>query len=144
MLQAHNSQSDGISRLNLPLVCIFSTWLYVRECVSTVRKMQQTSLKNEGISRIAMLGLVGAGTAVILTLLLAPWNWMPTEYAEEITVIAVTDYGCVGESQVGNSVVVSDCSASVGDVISAEFYAPASDKNGYYDRIYEKLAVVEP
>ena len=77
-----------------------------------VRKMQQTSLKNEGISRIAMLGLVGAGTAVILTLLLAPWNWMPTEYAEEITVIAVTDYGCVGESQVGNSVVVSDCSAS--------------------------------
>ena len=38
-----------------------------------------------------MLGLVGAGTAVILTLLLAPWNWMPTEYAEEITVIAVTD-----------------------------------------------------
>ena len=49
---------------------------------------------------------------------------MPTEYAEEITVIAVTDYGCVGESQVGNSVVVSDCSASVGDVISAQFYAP--------------------
>ena len=88
-----------------------------------------------------MLGLVGAGTAVILTLLLAPWNWMPTEYAEEI---AVTDYGCVGESQLGNSVVVSDCSASVGDVISAQFYAPASDKNGYYDRIYEKLAVVEP
>ena len=79
-----------------------------------------------------------------LTLLLAPWNWMPTEYAEQITVIAVTDYGCVGESQMGNSVVVSDCSASVGDVISAEFYAPASDKNGYYDRIYEKLAVVEP
>ncbi len=70
--------------------------------------MQQTSLKHEG----------------------APWNWMPTEYAEEITVIAVTDYGCVGESH--------------GDVISAEFYAPASDKNGYYDRIYEKLAIVEP
>ena len=62
----------------------------------------------------------------------------------ERTVIAVTNYGCVGESQMGNSVVVSDCSASVGDVISAEFYAPASDKNGYYDRIYEKLAVVEP
>ena len=106
--------------------------------------MQQTSLKGESISRIAMIGLAAAGIAVILTLLLAPWNWMPTEYAEEITVIAVTDYGCVGESQVGNSVVVSDCSASVGDVISAEFYAPASDKNGYYDRIYEKLAVVKP
>ena len=106
--------------------------------------MQQTSPKNEGTSRIAMLGLVGLGTALIPTLLLPPRNWMPTEYAEEITVIAVTDYGCVGESQVGNSVVVSDCSASVGDVISAEFYAPASDKNGYYDSIYEKLATVEP
>ena len=91
-----------------------------------------------------MLALIAAGTAVILTLVHAPWNWMPTENAEEITVIAATDYGCVGESQVGNSVVVSDCSASVGDVISAQFYAPASDKNGYYDRIYEKLAVVEP
>ena len=109
-----------------------------------VRKMQQTSLKSESISRIAMVGLAVAGIAVILTLLLAPWNWMPTEYAEQITVIAVTDYGCAGESQVGNAVVVSDCSASVADVISAEFYAPASDKNGYYDRIYEKLAMVEP
>ena len=109
-----------------------------------MRKMQKTSLKSESISRIAMVGLAVAGIAVILILLLAPWNWMPTEYAEQITVIAVTDYGCVGESQMGNSVVVSDCSASVGDVIPAEFYAPASDKNGYYDRIYEKLAVVEP
>jgi hypothetical protein len=112
--------------------------------VDIVRKMQQTSLKNEGTSRVAMLGIAVAGIAVILTLLLAPWNWMPTEYAEQITVIAVTDYGCVGESQMGQSVVVSDCSANIGDVISAEFYAPASDKNGYYDRIYEKLAMVEP
>ena len=39
-----------------------------------------------------MIGLAVAGIAVVLTLLLAPWNWMPTEYAEEITVIAVTDY----------------------------------------------------
>ena len=61
--------------------------------------MQQTSFKSESISRIAMVGLAVAGIAVILTLLLAPWNWMPTEYAEQITVIAVTDYGCVGESQ---------------------------------------------
>ena len=106
--------------------------------------MQQTSLKNEGTSRIAMLGLAIVGIAVILTLLLAPWNWMPTEYAEQITVIAVTDYGCVGESQVGNSVVFSVCSAGVGDVVSAEFYVPARDNIGYYDRIYDKVAVVEP
>ena len=106
--------------------------------------MQQTSLKKESASRAAMLALVIAGTAVIITLLIAPWNWIPTEYAEEITVIVVTEHGCVGESQMGQSVVVSDCSAGVGDVISAKFYAPASEQNGYYDRIYEKLAMVEP
>ena len=106
--------------------------------------MQQTSLKKESASRVAMLALVVAGTAVIITLLIAPWNWVPTQYAEEITVIAVTEHGCVGESQMGQSVVVSDCSAGVGDMISAKFYAPASEQNGYYDRIYEKLAMVEP
>ena len=106
--------------------------------------MQQTSLKKESASRAAMLALVIAGTAVIITLLIAPWNWVPTEYAEEITVIAVTEHGCVGESKMGQSVIVSDCSAGVGDVISAKFYAPASEQNGYYDRIYEKLAMVEP
>ena len=106
--------------------------------------MQTTSLKEKGTPRAAMLGLMVAGTAVILILLLAPWNWMPTEYTDEITVIAVTDYGCVGESQTGQSVVVSECSAEVGQVISAKYYAPASEQNGYYDRIYEKLAMVEP
>ncbi len=35
-------------------------------------------------------------------------------------------------------------SASVGDVISGKYIAPASEQNGYYDRIYEKLAMVEP
>ena len=106
--------------------------------------MQTTSLKEKGTPRAAMLGLMVAGTVVILTLLLAPWNWIPTEYTDEITVIAVTDYGCVGESQTGQSVVVSECSAEVGQVISAKYYAPASEQNGYFDRIYEKLAMVEP
>ena len=106
--------------------------------------MQKTLQKKNATSRASMLCLMVAGTAVILTLLLAPWNWLPTEYSDEITVIAVTDYGCVGESQTGQSVVVSECSANVGDVISAKYYAPASEQNGYYDRIYEKLAMVEP
>ena len=106
--------------------------------------MQTTALKEKGTPRIAMLALMVAGTAVILTLLLAPWNWMPTEYSEEITVIAVTEYGCVGESVTGQSVVVSKCSSDVGDVIHAKYIAPASEQNGYYARIYEKLAMVEP
>ena len=107
-------------------------------------EMQKISQKENGVPRAAMLGVMVAGAAIILTLLLAPWNWMPTEYSDEISVIAVTDYGCVGESHTGQSVVVSECSANVGDVISAKYYAPASEQNGYYDRIYEKLAMVEP
>ena len=106
--------------------------------------MQKISQKENGVPRAAMLGVMVAGAAIILTLLLAPWNWIPTEYSEDITVIAVTSYGCVGESQTGQSVVVSECSASVGDIIPAKYYAPASEQNGYYDRIYEKLAIVEP
>ena len=106
--------------------------------------MQKTLQKKNATSRASMLCLMVAGTAVILTLLLAPWNWLPTEYSDEIIVIAVTDYGCVGESHTGQSVVVSECSAMVGDVISAKYYAPASEQNGYYDRIYEKLAMIKP
>jgi len=106
--------------------------------------MQQTSQNEKGTPRAVMLGLMVAGAVIILTLLLAPWNWMPIEYSDEITVIAVTDYGCVGESQTGQSVVVSECSAKVGDIISTKYYAPASEQNGYYDRIYEKLEMVKP
>ena len=58
--------------------------------------MQQTLLKKESASRAAILALMVAGTAVIITLLIAPWNWVPTQYTEEIAVIAVTEYGCVG------------------------------------------------
>jgi hypothetical protein len=56
----------------------------------------------------------------------------------------VTDYGCVAESVLGHSVVVSDCDSSVGDIISATFYVPAMEQNGYYDRIQDKLEMVNP
>ena len=43
-----------------------------------------------------------------------------------------------------NSVVVSDCEANVGDIVSATFYIPAMEQNGYYDRIQDKLEMVNP
>jgi len=51
--------------------------------------------------------------AVLVTLVftLTPWNFILTLVTEDVTVIAVTDYGCVGESLLGRSVVVSDCNA---------------------------------
>jgi hypothetical protein len=85
-----------------------------------------------------------AGISVILILTLAPWNFVPVQVTEPVSVIAVTEHGCVGESQYGISVVVPQCSAKVGDVISASFYVPAMELNGYYDRVQERLVTVQP
>ncbi|NJK77908.1 MAG: hypothetical protein HC944_02915 [Nanoarchaeota archaeon] len=85
-----------------------------------------------------------AATSVILVLIISPWNVFPTLVTEDVTVIAVTNYGCVAESVLGHSVVVPDCNAKPGDVISATFYIPAMEINGYYDRVQEKLTLVNP
>lgn len=85
-----------------------------------------------------------AATSVILVLIISPWNVFPTLIIEDVTVIAVTNYGCVAESVMGISVVVQDCDAKPGDVISATFYIPAMEQNGYYDRVQEKLEMVNP
>ena len=94
--------------------------------------------------RLAMWGMISVGTAVMLILLLTPWNFIPTSITEDVTVIANMEYGCVGESQYGVSVVVPQCSAQVGDVIPATFYVPAMELNGYYDRVMDRVAAVQP
>lgn len=59
-------------------------------------------------------------------------------------VIAITEHGCVGESQHGVSVVVPECSAQVGDVVPASFNIPAMEINGFYDRIQDRVESVQP
>ena len=104
--------------------------------------MQQITEKQT--PRLKFLVILAVATSVMLVLTITPWNFIPTQVTEDVTVIAVTDYGCVAESVIGLSVVVSDCSAKVGDVVSATFYVPAMEQNGYYDRIQDKLAMVSP
>ena len=104
--------------------------------------MQQTTQTKT--PRLKFMLILAAATSVILVFTLTPWNIIPTLVTEDVSVIAVTDYGCVGESVLGHSVVVTDCDAGVGDVISATFYVPAMDQNGYYDRIEAKLTMVNP
>ena len=104
--------------------------------------MQQTTYKKT--PQLKFLVILAAAISVILILTITPWNVAPTLVTEDVTVIAVTDDGCVGESVLGRSVVVSDCSANVGDTVSATFYAPAMEQNGYYDRIKDKLEMVNP
>ncbi|MFB5632073.1 MAG: hypothetical protein ACE5Q9_01955 [Nitrosopumilus sp.] len=104
--------------------------------------MQQTTQTKT--PRLKFMLILAAATSVILVFTLTPWNIVPTLVTEDVSVIAVTDYGCVGESALGHSVVVADCSAGVGDIVSATFYVPALDQNGYYDRIEAKLTMVNP
>ncbi len=104
--------------------------------------MQQTTYKKT--PQLKFVLILAAATSVILVFTITPWNVVPTLVTEDVAVIAVTDYGCVGESTLGHSVIVSECDAKAGDVISATFYVPAMDQNGYYDKIKGKLAMVNP
>ena len=104
--------------------------------------MQQ--VKSNKTPQLQFAVLLGAAASVILVLTITPWNIVPTMVTEDITVIAVTEHGCVGESVLGHSVVVSGCEVSVGDTVSASFYTPAMTQNGYYEKVKERLAVVNP
>ena len=94
--------------------------------------------------RLAIVSLMAAATAVILVFTITPWNFVPVQVTEDITVIGITEDGCVGESQYGTIVVVPQCSAQVGDVVSSTFYVPAMEMNSYYDRLQDRVDVVQP
>ena len=92
--------------------------------------------QNEGrLSRRVLLSAVIAGIVVVIVFTVTPWNYIPTEVTENVTVIANTEYGCVGESQYGLSVVVPECSAKVGDTVSATFNVPSGKLNGYWEEL---------
>ena len=94
--------------------------------------------------RLAIIALMAAGLSVVLFFTLAPWNFVPTQVTENVAVIAITEHGCVGESQYGTSVVVPECDANIGDMVSATFYVPAMELNGYYDRLGDRAVMVQP
>ena len=104
--------------------------------------MQQVKSKKTPQLQFAIL--LGVAASVILVLTITPWNIVPTMITEDVTVIAVTEYGCVGESVLGQSVVVSECEASVGERVTASFYTPAMTQNGYYEKVKERLSIVNP
>ena len=82
--------------------------------------------------------VIAAAVSVALVFTITPWNIVPTLVAEDVTVIQITDYGCVGESSMGRSVVVSGCDANVGDIVSATFYIPAGEINGYLEELEKR------
>ena len=54
------------------------------------------------------------------------------------------EYDGLGESKHGVSVVVPECSAQVGDMVSATFYVPSMKLNGYYDMLQNGVEMVQP
>jgi hypothetical protein len=95
--------------------------------------MQQTTNKKTPQLKFAII--IAAAVSVALILTITPWNIVPTQVSENVAVIEVTDYGCVGESNMGRSVVVPNCNADVGDLVSATFYIPAGEVNGYLEEL---------
>ena len=106
--------------------------------------MQKTNQIEKKSPVIPVIAAMAGGLAVMLILLLTPWNFVPVQVTEDISVLAINEHGCVGESEYGVSVVVSECNANVGDVISATFTIPAMEVNGFYDKVHERIAVIEP
>ena len=94
--------------------------------------------------RIAIVSLMAIATAVILVFTLTPWNFVPVQVTEEVTVLGITEHGCVGESQYGTIVVVPQCSAQVGDVVTATFNVPAMEMNSYYEKLQDRVDMVQP
>ena len=97
--------------------------------------MYKQKQKENRLSRRALLSVMFAGFAVVVVFTVTPWNFIPTQVTEDVTVIANMDYGCVGESQYGVSVVVPECSAQVGDTVSASFNVPSWKLNGYLEEL---------
>jgi hypothetical protein len=91
--------------------------------------MQETKQEKAPRGKFILILAVGISVAVMFTV--TPWNHIPTQVTENVSVIAVTDYGCVAESILGHNVVVNPCSASIGDTIPATFNVPSHQINGY-------------
>ena len=106
--------------------------------------MQKTVNTQSSSPKIKTIALIAGGLAVVLLFTITPWNLIPTQITEDVTVLAITEHGCVGESKLGVSVIVPECTAEIGEVVSATFKVPAMEINGFYDRIQGKLTMVEP
>ena len=90
------------------------------------------------LSRRALMTLLITGLAIAVVFTVTPWNIIPTQVTEDVTVLTITEYGCVGESQYGISVVVPECDAQVGDTVSATFNVPAMEVNGYLEELEKR------
>ena len=59
-----------------------------------------------------------------------------------VTVIAITEHGCVAETPFSESIIVDDCTAEIGDVIPATFSISEHQKHPYFRKPCNKQSLV--
>ncbi len=106
--------------------------------------MYKQKQKDDKKPALMMVLLIIGATVAMVAITMNPGNYIPVQVTENVKVIAVIDAGCVVETSRGHSYVVSECDSIPGSVVSATFHVPGAELNGYYDRIEDKLATVEP
>jgi hypothetical protein len=93
------------------------------------------------------IGLVLGGLAILMITSIAPiWHWLPVQITEQGTVLAVTEKGCVIKTHTLSDTLplVQKCNSQPGDVIEVTYYVPSKIVNGYFLRMQEKAALVQP
>ena len=103
----------------------------------------QKQKDNKKPASMMVLLIVGA-TIAMVAITMNPSNYIPVQTTENAEIIAVIDARCVVETNRGHSYVVPDCNSVPGSIDSTTFHVPGAEPNGYYDRIEDKMATVEP
>ena len=67
---------------------------------------------------VVSFAIIAICAAIVLTLAL---DSTPISTTLDVTVIALTDRGCVAETPFSDFIIVDDCTAEIGDVIPATF-----------------------
>lgn len=77
-----------------------------------------TQHKKFPIIPVASIAIVAICAAITLAFTL---DTTPISTTLDVTVIAITEHGCVAETPFSKSIIVDDCTAEIGDVIPATF-----------------------
>ena len=83
--------------------------------------------KKSGMNSMILVGgIIAAGAIVLFAYLM--FYTAPVENIERVTIIAVTEAGCIGETVDGFSVNIGECQAQPGDSVMAPVDQKAKER----------------
>ena len=88
--------------------------------------------------------MLTASVVLLLTTIVPVWNWIPTQITEEGTVLTITENGCVIAVPTMGLPIIQECSAQPGDLIEVTYFFAGKLVNDYYDRVQDKVDLVQP